>query len=96
MAPADFALVGGDAADVVGVLADQVGVEVVERAAHVVGVLLVHAKDDGLCKSIGISHELRQVTGDGLRARPQGDDALEILGLVLTIWKAQSRNPVIK
>ena len=75
----------GDAADVVGVLLDQVGVQVVERLAHLVGVLLVHAEDDGLGEAVGLLEELGQVAGDGLGARPQGDHALEVLGVVLVV-----------
>src|SRR5690606_30280105 len=41
--------------------------------------------DDGLGKAVSIPHELRQVAGNGLRACPQSNDSLEILGLILAI-----------
>ena len=78
MAAADVALVGGHAADVVGILLHQVGVVVVQRAAHLVGVLLVDAEHDGLGEAIGLLQEVGQVAGDRLGARPQRHDALEV------------------
>ena len=82
---ADVALVGGDAADVVRVLLHEVGVQVVERAPHLVGVLLVDAEDDRLGEAVGLLQEVGEVRGDGLGAGPQRDDALEVLGLVLLV-----------
>src|SRR6185437_10522776 len=47
--------------------------------------LLVDAEDDRLRKAIGLSEEVRQVSGDGFGAGAQRDDALEILGVILII-----------
>ena len=85
VAAADVAFVGGHAADVVRMLLHEVGVQVVERPAHLVGVLLVDAEDDGLGEAVGLLEELGQVPGDGLGAGAQGDDALEVLGLVFVV-----------
>ena len=85
VAAADVALVGGDAAHVVGILRHKVGVEVDQRLPHFDGVFLIDAKDDGLGEAVGLLEEVRQVAGDGLRAGAQGDDALEILGLVFIV-----------
>ena len=82
---ADVALVGGHPADIVGVLPDQVGVEVVQLPAHLVGVLLVHAEDDRLGEAVGPLEEVGDAAGDGLGAGAEGDDPLEVLGLVLLV-----------
>ena len=55
------AFVGRDAADIIGMLLHEVGVQVVERPAHLVGVLLIHAEDDGLGEAVGLLEELGQV-----------------------------------
>ena len=52
MPAADLALVGRDAADVVRVVLHEVGIAVAERAAHLVGVLLVDAEDDRLGEAV--------------------------------------------
>ena len=67
---ADRALVGGHAADVVGELPDAIGVEVVQSAPHLLGVLLVDAEDDRLGERIGPLHEVGEVAGDRLGAWP--------------------------
>jgi hypothetical protein len=85
VAPADLALVGGDAADVVRVLPHQVRVEVGESRAHLAGVLLVHAEHDGLGEAVGLPEEVGQVLSDRSRAGSQGDDAFEVLRLVLVV-----------
>ena len=85
VAAADVAFVGGDPADVVGMLLHQIGVQVVQRPPHLVGVFLVDAEDDGLGEAVGLLQEVGQVAGDGLGAGPQGDDPLEVLGLVLLV-----------
>ena len=68
VAAADAALIGDDPADVVGILLNQVGIEVVQRPPHFVGVFLVHAEDDRLGEPVGLLEELGQVLGDGLGA----------------------------
>ena len=82
---ADVALVGGHPADVIGVLLDQVGVEVVQFPPHLVGVFLVHAEHDGLGEAVGPLEEVGDAAGDGFGAGAEGDDPLEILGLVLLV-----------
>ncbi len=85
VAAPDVALVGGDTADVVGVLAGEVAVEVGQRAAHLVGVRLIDAEDDRLGEAVGLLEEAGQVAGDRLGAGAQGDDPLEVLGVVLLV-----------
>ena len=85
MAAADVAFVGGDAADIIGILRDEVGVEIDQRLAHLAGVFLIDAKDDGLGEAVGLLEEIGEVPGDGLRAGAKRDDALEILGLVFIV-----------
>ena len=46
---------------------------------------LVHAEDDGLGEAVRLLEEFREVPGDGLGARLQRDDALEILGAVFVV-----------
>ena len=86
MAYSNIALIRCHPADVIRILRHQIRIQVVKSAAHLIGVLLVYAKDDGLGIAIGIPHELRQMACDGLSTRPQSDDPLEILGLVLAVW----------
>ena len=62
------ALVGGDAADVVGYLPNVLGVAVVQRLPHLLGVLLVHAEDDGLGETVGPLQEVGEVARDRLGA----------------------------
>ena len=50
----DASLVGGDAANIVGILLNEIGVEIVERRAHFVGVLLVDAEHDRFGEAIGL------------------------------------------
>ena len=85
MAASDVALVGGDAADVVRMLRHEVGVQVGQRRAHLAGVFLVDAEDDGLGEAVGLLQEIGQVPGDRLGAGAQGNDPLEILGLVFVV-----------
>ena len=59
--------------------------QVAQSAAHLVGVFLIDAEDDGLGEAVGLLEEIRQVPGDGLGARPQGNDPFEILGLVFLV-----------
>ena len=60
-------------AHVVRVLLHEVGVAVVERPPHLLGVFLVHAEDDGLGEAVGLLQEVGQVAGDGLGAGLQRD-----------------------
>ena len=60
-------LVADDPHHVVGVLLGEVGVRVVQRAAHLVGVLLVDAEDDRLGQAIG----RLQVVGEVVARRPR-------------------------
>ncbi len=85
MAAPDVALVGRDAADVIGILRDKVGVQVVQRRPHLARVFLIDAEDDRLGEAVGLLQELGQVPGDRLGAGAQRDDPLEILGLVFVV-----------
>ena len=82
VAAADAALVGNDPANVVGMLPNQVGVEVVQCPPHFVGVFLVHAEDDRLGEAVGLLEERGQVLGDRLGAGLQRNDPLEVGRLV--------------
>jgi hypothetical protein len=85
VALADVALVGGDAADVVRMVADEVGIQVVEGGAHFRGVFLIDAEDDGFREAVGLVHEVGEVAGDDLGAGAQQDDAFEIGGVVFVV-----------
>ena len=85
MAAADVAFVGRDAADVVGILRDKIGVEIVQRLAHLAGVFLIHAEHDRLGEAIGLLQKLGEMPGDRLGAGAQRNDPLEILGLVFVV-----------
>ncbi len=82
---ANIMLIGGDTDDVVGILAHQVGVGVRERLAHLVGVLLVGAEDDGLGEAVSCLEIVGEVVGHGLGAGLERDDALEVAGGVLPV-----------
>ena len=71
MAAPDVAFVGGDADNIIRVLLHQIGVEIVQRVAHLVGVFLVDAEDDGLGEAVGLFQEVGEVAGDGFGARQQ-------------------------
>ena len=75
---ADVALVGGDAADVVGMIADQIVVEPRQLMLHLQGVLLIHTEDDGLGEAIGGAQKPGERPGDGMGAGADGDDPLEV------------------
>lgn len=79
------ALVGGDAADIVGILLSEVGVEVGNAPPHFVSMFLIDAKDDGLGKAVGLLEKPGQVAGDGFRPGAQRDRLLKILGLVFIV-----------
>ena len=89
VAAPDVAFVGGDAADVIGELLDEVGVQVVERGAHLGRVFLVHAKDDGLGEAVGFLEEVGEVFRDDLRAFQQRHFSLEIRRGVFTVWDSR-------
>ncbi len=85
VAAPDVAFVGGDAAHIVGILPDEVGIEIGNATPHFVGVFLIDAKDDGFGEAVGLLEELGQVAGDGFRPGTQRDRLLEILGLVFIV-----------
>src|SRR2546422_709756 len=85
MAASDLPLVGSDTADVVRILLHQVGIQIVQRPSHLVGVLLINAEDEGFSEAVGLLEKLRQVTGDRLRAGTQRHHPLEVLGLILFV-----------
>ena len=61
-------------------MANEIGVQIVERGAHLGGVVLVHTKDDGLGEAIGLFQEIGEMPRDGLGAGTQRHAALEIGG----------------
>ena len=85
MAAPDVAFVSRHPADVVGVLLDQIGIQVVQLPPHLVGVFLIHAVNDGFGEAICPLQEVGNAAGDGLGACQQGDGPLEILGLILPV-----------
>ena len=87
MSFADVALVSHDPYDVVRILLGQVAVGVVERSAHLVGVLLVDAEDDGLAHAaVSARHEVAEVLGRRVGAGQQRDHAFEVLCRVEVAW----------
>jgi hypothetical protein len=82
IAPPDLSLIGYDAADVVGIFAHKIGVQVTELAPHLVGVLLIHAEDEGLGGAVGAAEEVGQMAGDRPGAARMGKIPLEIGRLV--------------
>ena len=85
MAAPDVALVGGDPADIIGILRDQIGVQIVQGDAHLAGMFLIDAEDDGFGETVGLLQKLGQMPGDGLGTGAQGNDPFEILGLILVV-----------
>jgi hypothetical protein len=85
VAAPDATFVGRHAADVIGVLRHKIGISIMQRAPHFVGVLLVDAKDDCLREGVLLAHELGKVRSDRLCSGPQRDDSFEVLRLVLLI-----------
>ena len=65
MAAPDVAFVGRDPANVVGMVADEIGIQVVQCPPHFVGVFLIDAEHDGLGEPIGALQVLGQVPGNG-------------------------------
>ncbi len=78
-------LVADDSDDVVRVLLREVRVGVVQRAPHLVGMLLVDAEHDRLGPAVGAPEVLSQVLGRGLGAGEQRNDALEIIRRVQAV-----------
>jgi hypothetical protein len=85
VAASDVALIGGDTADVVGVLGHEVAVQSGERGAHLAGVLLVDAEHDGLGEAVDLLEELCEVPSDRLGAGAECHEPLEVLGVVLIV-----------
>ena len=92
MAAPGFAFVGRHADNVIRVLLHQIRVQIVEREAHVLGVFLVNAKDDGLVESPVRFEEIGEVASDGFGARKKRDLSLEILGGVFGIGNLTSQD----
>jgi hypothetical protein len=78
VAAPDVAFVGGDAADVIGELLDEVSVEIVECRPHLGRVFLIHAKDDSFGVTIGFFEKISQMPGDGFGSLEQSDLSLKI------------------
>ena len=85
VAAPDVPFVRRHAADVIGILRHEVGVEIAQRRAHFAGVFLIDAEDDRLGEAVRLLQEVGEVAGDRLGARAQGDDALEVLGLIFVV-----------
>src|SRR5438445_7392888 len=86
MAASGPTFIGGDADDVVGVLLDQVCIEVIEGVAHVLGMLLIDAEDNGFIESAVGLQKIGEVTRNCFGTRQERDFALKILGGVFGIW----------
>ena len=63
MGQADGTFVGGYAADVIGVLLDEVAVQVEQFLAHFGRVLLINAEHKSLGEAVGALEEVGQVPG---------------------------------
>ena len=81
----DVALVRGHPADVIGMIPHRVRIQRRESLAHLEGVLLVHAEDDGLRVSVRLLEEPRQMPRDRPGPGLQRDHALEFGGVVFGI-----------
>ena len=68
MSPSDISFLGGNPANVVGMLLHEVAVEVVEGATHLIRMFLIDTENNRLAKAVGLFQKRCQVTGDGLRA----------------------------
>src|SRR6267154_2444381 len=86
MAAPCFAFVRRDADDIIRVLLGQIWIEIVKREAHIFGVFLVNAKDDGFVESPIRFQEIGEVASDSFGARKKRDFALKILGSVFGVW----------
>ena len=86
MAAPDVALVGRDAADVIGILRHEIGVEIAPSAcAHFAGMFLIDAEHDRLGEAVGLLQELGQMPSNRFGAGSKRDDTLEILGLIFVV-----------
>jgi len=85
MATPNISLIGRDAANIVRKLANQVRVQIVQGASHLVGMLLVHTKNDGLGEAVALGKKSSQMMGDSLGSGSKSDDAFEVLGLILVV-----------
>src|ERR1051325_9988148 len=85
MSASDVAFGSRHAADVIRVLFDEVGVQVVDCSPHFVGVFLVNAEDDGFIKAPVLPHKLREVSRDGLGACAEADRPLEVFCVILLV-----------
>src|SRR5262249_47401737 len=56
-----------------------------ERSAHLARMLLVDTEDHGLGEAVILLQVFGQMLGDRLGAGAQGDDALEVLGLIFVV-----------
>ena len=74
MSAPDVAFIGGHAADVVReAAATEVGVEVVQRRAHLARVLLIDAKDNRFRKTVAaLFQKIGEMPRDGLPCVPAG------------------------
>jgi hypothetical protein len=66
MAAADFSFIGDNTHRVVGVFLSKISTVIINRLAHLIGMLLIHAKDDGLGKGIGSLQKVSDALSDRL------------------------------
>ena len=85
MAFTNFSFFRGDASYIVWVLFHYVGIQVVEGAAHFIRMLLIHAKDDSLGKTISTFHEFSKMASDRFATGFKRNNSLKILGVVLLV-----------
>src|SRR4051794_24995173 len=62
-----------------------VGVAVVERLPHLLGVLLIHAKDNGLAEAVSLLQKLGEISCNRLSTCLERHQSLEILRTVLPV-----------
>ena len=85
MASTDVSFIGGHAANVIGKLLHEIGIQIVERRFHFKRMFLIHAEDDGLGKAVGFLEEVCQMPRNRQGTRAQGNHALEVFGLVFVV-----------
>ncbi len=85
MAAPDLLLIGCNTANIIRVSLNKVGIEIVECAAHLVCMFLIHAEDDRLGEAIRLLKEVSKMAGNSLGPSTQGNYALEVFCPVLPV-----------
>ena len=82
---ADSSFVGGYSTNIIGILLDQIIIEIIERPPHLIGMFLIDAKYDCLGEAVSLFQKVRDVARDRLASSFQCHGALEIRCLILIV-----------